>query len=180
MGRRTVTLVDESGRTTGKADILEAHTGAGKLHKAFSVYVFRNSRQDILIQQRSKKKMLWPLIWANSCCSHPFEEESPSQAGERRLREELGLTLTLSPVADFVYRAEDPGHGVEHEHVTILRGDTASATMVTPNPDEIENWKWVNVDQLQADMKKDPDLYAPWFHQGLAILLSSKPVTSNQ
>jgi isopentenyl-diphosphate delta-isomerase len=60
--RRTVTLVDESGTPLGEADLLDAHTGTGKLHRAFSVYVFREEKKQILIQQRSKKKMLWPMV----------------------------------------------------------------------------------------------------------------------
>src|SRR4051812_39991646 len=97
MTTRTVTLVDEQGSPIGVSEIVDAHTGHGKLHKAFSVYVFRNDGKEILIQQRSDKKMLWPMIWANTCCSHPFENESSSDAGERRLREELGFTTTLQP-----------------------------------------------------------------------------------
>ena len=36
---RTVTLVDVHGTPHGHANILDAHTGHGQLHLAFSVYV---------------------------------------------------------------------------------------------------------------------------------------------
>ncbi len=169
---RTVTLTDENGMPQGMMEIVKAHTGSGSLHKAFSVYVFTPGKTSILIQRRSAKKMLWPMIWANTCCSHPFENETPSQAGERRLKEEFGMDCPLSPYMDFVYRAEDPqGRGVEHEHVTILTGEAAEDAPLKPNPDEIAEWKWVKVNELQKDMKADPDAYAPWFHMGLDHIL---------
>src|SRR5262245_46130599 len=114
--RRTVTLCDASGRPLSTADILSAHTGEGLLHLAFSVYVFNPARQALLIQQRSRHKMLWPLVWANTCCSHPREGEGPVEAAGRRLREEMGFTCELTLGSAFVYRAVDPNNrGVEHE-----------------------------------------------------------------
>ena len=120
MNRRTVILVDQENREIGREEIVAAHTGEGQLHRAFSVYVFRDFGKEILIQKRSAKKMLWPGIWANSCCSHPMEGETPEAAGKRRLQEELGFTCDLKPVYSFVYRAQDGERGVEHEYVTIL------------------------------------------------------------
>src|SRR5438552_1937177 len=102
---RTVTLVDEQNHAIGTADLIAAHTGQGQLHRAFSVYVFRNDRSEILTQKRSVEKMLWPLIWANTCCSHPFENETPVEAGTRRLKEEMGFSVHLKERATFVYRA---------------------------------------------------------------------------
>lgn len=172
--RRSVTLVDANGQAVGSADLVDAHTGEGKLHRAFSVYVFRNGGKEILIQQRSAEKMLWPLVWANTCCSHPFEEEDAVAAGKRRLQEELGFTCPLRARQSFVYRAQDPqGRGVEHEHVTILACDIPTDAPVKADPKEVADWKWVPVDELRKDMAKNPATYAPWFHQGLELLLRS-------
>lgn len=164
-----VILVDGNGSPIGSLEIKAAHTGAGKLHKAFSIYIFRKDRSEILIQRRSLKKMLWPGIWANSCCSHPRADETPVEAGSRRLGEELGFTCPLREEGSFVYRAEDGDRGVEHEHVTILTGEADPA--VAANPDEVMEWKWIHVDSLQKDMSEHGDVYAPWFHLGLQKIL---------
>lgn len=169
---RTVTLVNDQGEPMGSAELIDAHTGQGQLHLAFSVYVFRNKHREILIQQRSRKKMLWPLIWANTCCSHPFENETPVVAGQRRLKEELGVDCPLSEHSSFVYRAEDPGRGVEHEFVKILIGNAPDSLAVRPNPDEVAAYKWIDVDELRGDMQANPQTYAPWFHVGLEQILS--------
>ena len=166
-----VILTDERGSPIGQEEIIKAHTGEGRLHKAFSVYVFRNARSQILIQRRSMKKMLWPHIWANTACSHPFEKESPVEAGTRRLKQEMGITCALEEAGDLVYRAEDPGRGVEHEHVTLLVGDVEQNTEINSNPDEVAEWKWINIGALEKDMKEHPDFYAPWFQLVLPIVL---------
>jgi isopentenyl-diphosphate delta-isomerase len=166
----TVILTDEAGRPLGLADRLEAHTGRGQLHRAFSVYVFAPGRQDILIQRRSAGKLLWPLIWANTCCSHPRQGETALQAGTRRCQEEMGFACPLTEGPAFVYRAEDPGgRGVEHEHVTLLVGEARPD--VVANPAEVAEWRWVCVAELRQEMAHAPDQFAPWFHRGLEILL---------
>ena len=171
----SVILTDETGKATGTMEIVAAHTGIGHLHKAFSVYIFRNRRQEILIQKRSAKKMLWPMIWANTCCSHPHKNESPIEAGQRRMQEECGFTCDLREAGSFVYRAEDPGRGVEHEHVTMLIGDLDKVPspnpIPNPNPDEIAELKWISVEELRKIMQQNPESYAPWFDIGLKKIL---------
>jgi isopentenyl-diphosphate delta-isomerase len=168
---RQVILCDEAGRPTGTADILEAHTGTGRLHLAFSVYVFKPDWRSILVQERAPGKMLWPHVWANTCCSHPRAGEAPVDAGRRRLREELGMDCDLEVGPAFVYRAEDPaGRGVEREFDILLFG-TSNADPV-PDPNEVAAWQWMNVDALRKEMGDRPELYAPWFHRGLPIVLA--------
>ncbi|MBM3231077.1 isopentenyl-diphosphate Delta-isomerase [Candidatus Peregrinibacteria bacterium] len=173
---RTVILVDEDNNEIGTSEIVEAHTGEGKLHRAFSVYVFRNKGKEILIQKRSAKKMLWPEIWANTCCSHPQNGESARQAGERRLKEELGFTCPLKALSGFVYRAEDPEkRGVEHEFVTILLGLVDETVTPSADPDEVAEWKWIGVEELRGNMRREPAKYAPWFHLGMNAIRESIP-----
>ncbi len=170
---RTVTLTDENGADLGEADILEAHTGEGKLHKAFSVFIFSSDREKLLIQRRSDKKMLWPGFWANTCCSHPLKDEPAVDAGKRRLNEELGFTCDLIEGPTFTYHAKDPfGKGSENEFDTILIGTCDQSLVIKPNPDEVSDYKWMNTEELAQDMKENPTSYAPWLHIGLPKLIS--------
>ena len=168
---RPLILVDKENHPVGTASREDAHAfPTGKLHRAFSVYIFRRNGTEILIQRRSPAK-LFAGLWANSCCSHPRDGEEITDVAPRRLQEELGFTCALHPVGEFIYHAEDPqGKGAEHEHVTIFRGDVDAVT-VSPDPQEIAEWKWMNVKELREDMTKNPDAYAPWFHIGLKKLL---------
>ncbi len=161
-----VLLCDSSGSITGQMEKVQAHQCPGHLHRAFSVFVFRNSGTELLIQKRHPSKLFGGL-WANSCCSHPSDESVPViNAAERRLQEELGFTCPITEVGSFVYRAEDPnGKGVEHEYDTVLVGHVSGDVTITPNPDEVIEWQWVKVDAIPEDG-------APWFPLGLAVALA--------
>lgn len=168
----SVVLTDEQGSPTGTADIVEAHSGEGELHLAFSAYIFRNEGDEILLQQRSSQKMLFPLLWANTCCSHPREGEEIRPAAEHRLQEECGFTCPLEEVGSFVYKSKDPeGRGVEYEHDTVLRGDV-EAVELNPDPNEIAAMEWTPTNQVLADLEARPEKYAPWFKQGLSLILN--------
>ena len=164
-------LCNEQGQKTGTATWLEAHTFPGKLHRAFSVYVFNENGSKILTQKRSALKPLWPLFLANTCCSHPRDGEEVMEIAPRRLHEECGFSCPLDIAGSYVYQAVDPGRGVEHEHVTILRGCTEKMELPVWNPSEIEELRWTTITRLLDDFSKHPEQYAPWFPLGLSLLL---------
>ena len=99
------------------------------MHKAFSVFIFRNAGADLLLQQRSRQKKLFPLRWANTCCSHPKpSDDAIAVAAERRLREELGFSVPVREAGAFVYHAADSHVDLcEYEHDTVLVGDASSS-----------------------------------------------------
>lgn len=171
-----VILTDAHGTRTGTAEIVEAHTGTGKLHLAFSVFVFDTTRKRVLLQRRAAGKMLFAGLWANTCCSHPREQETAVEAGQRRLQEEMGFVCPLSQGDSFVYRAEDPrGRGVEHEYDTMLIGTVDPASVVIhADPKEVMEWKWMDVEDLRAAFLSDPDSYAPWLKMGLGKILGER------
>lgn len=169
-----VILCDEDGNATGTCEIVAAHVGEGMLHRAFSVFVFRNGGEELLLQRRSAKKMLFPLHWANSCCSHPREGMDLLPCAERRLQEEMGFTCPLTAGPSFVYRAADPeGGGTEHEYDTVLSGDVSDVTVV-PNPEEVESYRWIRIEDLIKELDDEPEKFAPWFPMALDHLLSGK------
>jgi len=157
-------LVNKKDKVIGFETKENCHKGKGVLHRAFSVYIFNNKGQ-FLIQQRSKLKPLWPLYWANTCCSHPRKGEEYVGAGERRLKEELGFTCSLRMVDKFEYHAKYKKEGSENEMCAILVGEYNGK--IRTDPKEIADWKWVNVDKLQNDFRKNPDKYSPWLKIGL-------------
>lgn len=168
----TVILCDENGAPTGAARREEAHSGSGLLHRAFSVFVFRKGRRELLIQQRSSEKPLFPLLWANTCCSHLREGETLVGAGKSRLKQELGLDCDLTESTSFVYRAEDPqGKGTEYEYDTILLSMVQGDPPLRPDPREVNAYRWTDVEKLTKDMHVNPQRYAPWFHLSLAMIM---------
>ena len=97
---------------------LEAHK-LGLKHKAISVFLFHNNK--ILLQRRALGKYHTPGLWANTCCTHPYWNETDIDCANRRVFEELHLTgLELKNRGKIEYRA-DVGQGlIEHEIVEIF------------------------------------------------------------
>jgi len=164
-------LVNKKDKVIGFETKENCHQGKGILHRAFSVYIFNNKGQ-FLIQQRSKFKPLWPLYWANTCCSHPRKGEEYIKAGERRLKEEFGFACSLRMIDKFQYQAKYKDVGSENEICAILIGEHNGK--IKADSKEIANWKWVDVNKLQNDFKKNPDKYAPWLKIGLKRYLKIK------
>ena len=82
-----VVLVDEYDNEIGVMEKLAAHQ-EGKLHRAFSVFIF-NDKHELLLQRRAFGKYHSEGLWSNTCCSHPMHGESIITAAERRLEEEM-------------------------------------------------------------------------------------------
>lgn len=165
-----VILCTDEGTPLGTLDRTQAHALPGKLHRAFSVFLFTREGDALLLQKRSARKALFPGVWANTCCSHLRLHEEVIAAGEARLQEEMGIATLLKRGPSFVYRAEDPGRGVEFEYDTILLGIIDRSVPVACDPEEVAEWKWMTMTDLRADMKRDPKAFAPWFHLGLALI----------
>lgn len=153
-------IVDENDQVLGYKTKAESHQGAGILHRAFSIFIF-DSRGRLLVQKRSGQKQLWPLYWSNSCCSHPRKGEIIEEAAQRRLKEELGIETPLKFLYKFQYSAAYENIGSENEMCSVLVGKSSDS--VSPNEHEIAEWKFVDVDELDRDMRENPDHYTPWF-----------------
>ncbi len=153
-------LVDSADNILGYKSKAECHDGEGILHRAFSIFIF-NSSNELIMQKRAADKRLWPLIWSNSCCSHPRENESYKIAARRRLKEELGLATTLNFLYKFQYQARWKDEGSENELCSVYIGRSDQQPAI--NPTEIADWHWISREDLNADLKNNPDTYSPWF-----------------
>lgn len=153
-------LVDPTDREIGFDSKLACHNGFGVLHRAFSLFVFNDSGE-LLLQQRSASKRLWPLFWSNSCCSHPRRGETMEEAIHRRLAEELGLTADLNFVYKFQYQAQYDEDGAENELCWVYTGRARGE--VSPNGNEIEAWRFVTREALVEELAEHPERFTPWF-----------------
>ena len=156
----TLILVDEQDNEIGACEKVDCHVGKGKLHRAFSVFLF-NPEGELLIQQRSANKMLWGGYWANSCCSHPRLGENTDDAARRRINEELCVDTELTYLYKFIYHAQFGEVGAEHELCYVYAGRFDGNLQA--DPEEIQDWKFVSPDDLTAQIAADGDQFSPWF-----------------
>ena len=160
-------VVDEHNAVLGYQPKADVHAGDGILHRAFSVFVF-NSKGELLLQQRSAEKPLWPLFWSNSCCSHPRRGETVDEAARRRLGEELGIVAEPESVYTFQYHARYKDVGSERERCTVYLA--VSDDEITVNASEVAETRWVEADALDEALRSDPDAYTPWLKMEWARL----------
>lgn len=158
-----VVLVDEQNRVLGTAEKLAAHA-AGKLHRAFSIFVF-DSGGRLLLQRRAKAKYHSGGLWSNTCCGHPRPGETTIEAASRRLREEMNFVCELRPAFEFIYRAEFENGLTEHEYDQVLVGEFDGA--FEPDKSEVEGWKWIAPDELQGALSERPEDYTYWLRAAL-------------
>ena len=171
MVTESLILVDKDDNPLGAMEKLEIHR-KGLLHRAFSVFIFRSSGE-LLLQRRSEGKYHSAGFWSNTCDGHPLYQESTEAAASRRLKEEMGIECHLEKVCVFVYRVELGNGLVEHEvdHVFVGYSD------VNPVPDlsELSAFKWMKVDLLYEEMRKNPDGFTYWFAPALKRLIARHP-----
>ena len=152
-------LVNADDEPIGHDNKANCHDGHGILHRAFSLFVF-NPRGELLLQQRSQGKRLWPGYWANTCCSHPRLGESMEQATARRLDEEMGMRCDMRYVFKFEYQADYEDLGAEHELCWVYVGQTDAS--VHANASEVEAWRFVSAEALDAEIAAHPERFTPW------------------
>lgn len=160
-----VILVDEHDRPTGTAEKISAHR-AGRLHRAFSVFVI-NDAGEILLQRRAGGKYHSAGLWSNTCCSHPRPGEPTTAAAHRRLREEMGFDCPLEPAGVLLYRADLDGL-VEHEYDHLLVGRWTGTP--DPEPAEVSDWRWVAPADLYGEIARHPERFTAWFRPALRRL----------
>ena len=151
-------LVDNNDVVIGFEEKTAAHRGNGVLHRAFSIFLF-NDHGEVLLQQRSSLKPLWPEYWSNTCCSHPRRGESLAQATERRLKEESQLTFLFK----FQYHAVFNDIGSEHELCSVFVGKMTGRPEPDFNPTEIATTAWVSVSTVDEWLTDVNVQTTPWF-----------------
>lgn len=165
-----VILVNEQNVATGTAEKYLAHKN-NLLHRAFSIFIFRQQpHRELLLQQRALDKYHSQGLWTNTCCSHPRSGESVIEAGQRRLREELGISTELKELGWFHYNAHFENGLFENEIDHVLVGNISNDTPISPNPKEIHAYRWITIPALQEELATRPEKFTPWLSKALDIV----------
>ena len=161
-----VIAVDADDTRTGLVNRLDAHTGEGIRHRAFTCLVFDGEGR-ILLGQRAPEKRLWDTHWDGTVASHPVEGQSQEAATRERLDDELGITpdqySDLRVTDKFEYKRYYENAGLEWEVCSVLKV-TLEDTSLDPDEAEIAGLLWANYEHLH----EHPSWYrqlrlCPWF-----------------
>jgi geranylgeranyl diphosphate synthase type I len=171
-----VIAVDERDSVIGPISKHESHFGAGAFHRAFSVLLFNNDGK-LLLQKRSTKKVTFPGVWANSCCSHPLhsneemdehDENGIKNAAIRKMGQELGISSNELQIKKFHFmtkmryacRMDENWIEREIDHILFIQTDVE----LQINENEVEQVRWVSRNELEEMLiDEGNDIIAPWF-----------------
>ncbi len=165
-----VILVDANDQEIGIAEKLIAHR-EGALHRAFSIFVFRSDGQ-LLLQKRAQTKYHSGGLWSNTCCSHPRPQEALEEAAHRRLTEEMGFDCALKEIFSLTYNVQLENDLWEHEYDHVFVGQYEGEP--TPHPEEIDDWKWIDLGGVRKDIHNNPDRYTYWLRVCIDNIISHR------
>jgi len=146
--------VTETGEPTGEVVLKsEAHKN-GWFHNTIHLWLF-TAKGEVLLQQRSHKKAIYPLLWDVSAAGHIDAGESFETAAIRETHEELGLLLEPTDLIKIGVNkhktayANDTILDNEFHHVFIaeLKVDV---TELTVQEEEVEAIKLVTLNEFTA------------------------------
>ena len=167
-----VILVDQNDNPIGTAEKLEAHE-KNLCHRAFSVFIFRKKPElELLLQRRALHKYHSPGLLTNTSCSHPRPSEDIIQAGQRRLKEEMGIETNLISAGKFHYIAHFDNGLVENEvdHVLIGFIETENFSV---NPEEVAAYRWISLPKLNDEIRQQASSFTPWLKEALTLASKS-------
>lgn len=159
LNNQLIALVDKHDNIFAYDKKLKVHE-EGLLHRAFSIFIF-NNKAEMLIHQRALNKYHSPGLWTNACCSHLLENMSMLECAHDRLQHEMGFDTDLDFKFKFTYK-ETFGNGLtEYETDHVYFGYWNGTPK--PNPNEVSNFIWINVNTLLNNVKQNPNQYTYWF-----------------
>ena len=186
-------LVDENDNSIGSISKLNGHLLSNNNkhpHRAFSIFLF-DSKNRLLLQKRAQKKITFPLLWTNTCCSHPLNIESQNtpekitNALVARLDYELNIKTEnniYQLIDKILYRAPSNDKFEEFEidylFIAKLNDDSENNDYIYGesnlkkiiNKDEVDDIKFDTIENILKEIELHPEQFTPWFK----ILMKSK------
>jgi isopentenyl-diphosphate delta-isomerase len=179
MEKEKVVLVSPKDEPLGTEEKLKAHQ-LGLLHRAFSVFIYRTGGEnrgeelEFLLQKRHNEKYHCGGLWTNTCCSHPRLNETVISAAERRLKEEMSLSISLHHAGSFIYRAAFENGLIEHEFDHVFLGEfkeSDNPQTIKIDPKEVQEYRWLSLPLLENELSNYPETFTPWMRPAFAIAM---------
>lgn len=122
-------------------------------HRGAFILIF-NSKGEVMVNQRSLEKDVYPGLWEIGPAGTVKAGESVRQTAIRELPEEIGVNVRLNPL--FVFRFED-NHTREIGTVYIAISDGPFKF----KDGEVVASKFYSPEELNAEIEKNPEKFTP-------------------
>ncbi|WP_426430064.1 NUDIX hydrolase [Winogradskyella sp. HB-48] len=152
-----IDIVTATGEPTGKTALKsEAHKN-GWYHNTIHLWLY-TKKGEILLQQRSHKKVIHPLLWDVSAAGHIDAGESFLNAVLRETKEEIGLTLQpkeLTKIGTKLHESSYANGTIQDNefHQVYIAELKVNLSDLKPQEDEVEALKLVSFNDFELLLK---------------------------
>jgi isopentenyldiphosphate isomerase len=142
-------IVDEDGKTIGKALRSVCHDGKSMLlHPVVHLHLF-NTRGELFLQKRAKTKDIQPGKWDTSVGGHVSPGETPDEALFREAGEELGINNFVPEfLGKYVWESS-------RETELVNSFSTISDAVPVLDKDEIDEGRFWSLKEIEENLGKD-------------------------
>lgn len=147
-----IDIVTKEGIPTGKVALKSMAHKNGWYHNTIHLWLY-TTKGEILLQQRSHKKSIHPLLWDVSAAGHIDAGESFIDAVLRETEEEIGLTLleeNLQKIGTFLHETNYGKIQDNEFHQVYIAELNVDINQLQPQEDEVEALKLVSFSQFET------------------------------
>jgi isopentenyl-diphosphate Delta-isomerase len=152
-------VIDDRGRVISQIKKSIVHE-KGLWHKTVQIVIY-NSKNEILIQKRSKNKYPYPGLWDIKVAGHCMAGESIEQTAVRELYEEIGLNINPENLKLLRVNKKQGGKKMvegkiwinnEYQHIFLHKyvGLLSDLKLIDK---EVEELKFISIKKLKTELK---------------------------
>jgi isopentenyldiphosphate isomerase len=156
-----IDILDSKGNYTGKTCLKSEAHAKGLFHPTIHVWCY-SINGEILLQQRSKLKKIFPLKWDVSVAGHIGAGESAELGAIRETEEEIGVQIIAKNLEKIGVFKTEIKHSetlldCEFKHTFLYALD--KGVKLTKQTSEVEDLQWLTIEDFDSWINtKHPDI----------------------
>lgn len=159
-----IDVLDENGNKLNIVRNRQLIYKLGNWHRTVHVWVL-NSKNELLIQKRTKDKETFPGLWAISIAGHVRSGESSFEAAIREVEEEIGLKVNINDL-NFLFslkrnQAYKDGMIHVHDDIYLLEIDL-DILNISIQKEELTEIKFIDYLEYEEKLKNNDPNYVPY------------------
>ena len=154
------TIVDDDDNIVGEMQLFDA-MAAGKNLRVSHILVI--SSQGLMLLQQRGPNIMAPNLWNAAAAGHVDAGDTYESTAVKELEEEMGLTTSAEQL-NYLGKIHMPVKSDNGDHAKFHVGYwVQNDGEVHPDPEEVSDYKWVSVEELEAAITKNPSDFTEAF-----------------